>query len=188
MGLWSLYSEVPFPIWGCGVYTPQYHSLYGIVEFILRSIIPCIGLWSLYSAVPFHVWGCGVYTPQYHSLYRVVEFILRSTIPCMGLWSLYSTVPFPVWGCGVCSLVNRESLLQLRSELRSDVLLVTPLSGMRTHNSLHVCKSCLLTTEPRSPPSCIQWLVSPMTCSQLQQSYKVRYLLFHQLCPSMEHH
>jgi len=54
-----------------------------------------------------------------------------------------STLLIPVRGRGVCSLVNREILLQLRSELRSDALLATTIdfSGIRTHKSLHA--SCV---------------------------------------------
>jgi len=38
---------------------------------------------------------------------------------------LYSMLLIPVRGRGVCSLVNRKTLLELRSELRSDALSVT---------------------------------------------------------------
>jgi len=56
---------------------------------------------------------------------------------------------FPVRGRGVCSLVNKETLLELRSKLRLDALPVTTIefSGIWTHNSLR--KSCILTTKPR---------------------------------------
>ena len=50
-------------------------------------------------------------------------------------FSLYSTLLIPVRGCGVFSLVNRETLLELRSELRSDALPVTTIyfPDIRTH-------------------------------------------------------
>ena len=44
----------------------------------------------------------------------------------------------PCTGRGVCSLVNRVTLLKLRSELRFDALPATTIdfSGIRTHNLL----------------------------------------------------
>ena len=49
-----------------------------------------------------------------------------------------STLLIPVWCHGVCSLINGETLLEVRSELRSDALLATTIdfSGIRTHDSL----------------------------------------------------
>ena len=99
VGSWSLYSLLLFTVWGHGVYTPYYHSLCGVVEFILLIIIPCT--------------GHGVYTPYYYSLCGDVEFILLIIIPCVGSWSLYSLLLFPVWCRGVCSWVNKETLLEL---------------------------------------------------------------------------
>ena len=44
----------------------------------------------------------------------------------------------PSTGVGVCSLVNRETLLELRSEIRLDAVPTTTIgfSGIRTRNSL----------------------------------------------------
>jgi len=53
--------------------------------------------------------------------------------------SVYTpTLIIPVRARGVCSLVKRETLLELRSELRSDALPATTIdfSGIRTHGSL----------------------------------------------------
>jgi len=51
-----------------------------------------------------------------------------------------STLLFPARDHGVCSLVNKETLSELRSELRSDALPVTNIdsSGIQTHDSLCV--------------------------------------------------
>ena len=53
-------------------------------------------------------------------------------------FSLYSILLIPVRGRDVCSLVNRETLLELGSELRSEVLPANTIdfSGIRTHDSM----------------------------------------------------
>ena len=79
----------------------------------------------LYSTLLLPVRGGGVYTPHYYSLCGVMEFILHIITPCTGWWSLYSTLLISERGRGVCSLVNRETLLDLKSELRSDALPAT---------------------------------------------------------------
>jgi len=58
--------------------------------------------------------GRGVYTPD------ILCAGSWSRLPCAGSWNLYSILLIPVRGHGVCSLVNRETLLELRSDLRSD--------------------------------------------------------------------
>jgi len=72
----------------------------------------------------------------------VVGFILHIINPCAGSLSLYSTSLIPVRGRGVCSLVNRETLLELRSELRSDALTATTIdfSRIQIHDSLRVSR------------------------------------------------
>jgi len=53
-------------------------------------------------------------------------------------FSLYSHIVNPcIRGHGACSLVNRETLLELRNELRLDALPVTTIdcSGIRTRDS-----------------------------------------------------
>jgi len=70
--------------------------MYGVVEFLLHIIItPCVVEFILHIII----------TP---CMYGVVEFILHIITPYVGR--------------GVCSLVNRETLLDLRSELRSNAL------------------------------------------------------------------
>jgi len=54
-----------------------------------------------------------------------MEFIPHIINPCEGSWSLYSTLLIPMRGHGVCSLVDRKTLLTLRSELRSVALPAT---------------------------------------------------------------
>ena len=55
---------------------------------------------------------------------------------------------FPVRGHGVCSQINRETLLELRSELRLDALPVTTIDFFWGLNPrLTVCKSCILTAK-----------------------------------------
>ena len=58
---------------------------------------------------------------------------------------LFILLIFPV----VCSLVNRETLLELRSELRSDAFLVTIIDFFWDLNPrLTARKSCILTIRP----------------------------------------
>jgi len=73
--------------------------------------IPCTGCGSLYSR---------------YSLYGVVEFVLP-IFPVRGRGVYTHDIP-----CGVCSPVNRETLLEFRSELRLDTLPATTidLSGI----------------------------------------------------------
>jgi len=82
------FKKLLFPERAREVYTPDYYSLYEVMEFILniinpcaRSImesilhiiIPCTGSWSLDSTLLFPVRGRGVYTSYYYSLYGVVR-------------------------------------------------------------------------------------------------------------------
>ena len=69
--------------------------------------------------------------------YFLLSFILPFIIPVRG-HGVISTLLIIVRGQGVCSLVYRESLLGLNSELRSDALPATTIDfpGIRTHNSL----------------------------------------------------
>ena len=92
------------------------------MEFILHITNPCVGSWSLYSTLLIPGQARGVYTPHYQPLCGVMEFILHITNPWAGSWSLYSALSISVRGRGVCSLVNRETLLELRSEFRLDAL------------------------------------------------------------------
>ena len=65
---------------------------------------------------------------------------LPSRLACRECSHPLGTVDMiPVRGCRVHSLVNMESLLELRSESSLNVLLVTTIgfSGIRSHNSLH---------------------------------------------------
>ena len=86
----------------------------------MHITFPCAGSWSLYRTLLFPVPGRGVYTLRYYSLRRVVKFILHITIPCLG------------------RVVNVETLLESRSELRSDALPVATIdfSEIRTDDSL----------------------------------------------------
>jgi len=120
VGVWLYLPRRDFRLFFCLAYTPE---------------IPCTGSQSLYSR---------------NSLFGVAEFILPK-FPVTGSQSLYSRnslfgvaefmLPkFPVLGRGGCSLVNRETVLELRSELRSDALPATTIgfSGIRTHDSPRV--------------------------------------------------
>ena len=71
-----------------------------------------------------------------------MEFILHIITPCTGSWSSYSTLFIPVRVCGICSLVNKETLLELRSESRLDALRATAIdfSGILL---------CIQTIKPR---------------------------------------
>ena len=66
-----------------------------------------------------------------------MEFLLHIINLRTRSWSFYSTLLISVRGGGVCSLVNGETLLELRRELRSDALpaITIDFSGIRTHNS-----------------------------------------------------
>jgi len=60
---------------------------------------------------------------------------------------------FPVRGHGVCSLVNRKTLLEHRSKLRSDALPATTMDSFWDSNpQLAARKSCILTIKPRLLP------------------------------------
>jgi len=89
----------------------------------LHIINPCSGSWSLYSTLLIPAQGHGV--------------ISTLLISVQG-HGVISTLLIPVWCHGVCSLINGETLLEVRSELRSDALLATTIdfSGIRTHDSL----------------------------------------------------
>jgi len=53
----------------------------------------------------------------------------------------------PVLGHGICSLVNGETLLDLRGELRSDAFLA-PLTFLGFESMTRWRKSCILITKP----------------------------------------
>ena len=78
--------------------------------------------------------GRGVYAPRSRTGMNTVEYINH----CAGLWGLYSALLIPVRGRLVCSLVDRETLLGLMSELRSNALPATTIdfSRIRTQDSL----------------------------------------------------
>jgi len=77
----------------------------------------------------------------------------------------------PVRGHGVCSLDNRETLLELRSELRLDALPATFQPVIRTHDSLRanrVLPLIRVTIKPRPRLSLICKPIIAMICSKGQ--------------------
>jgi len=78
--------------------------------------------------------GRGVYAPRSRTGMNNVEYINR----CAGMWGLYTALLIPVRGRVVCPLINKETLLGLMSELRSNALPATTIdfSRIRTQDSL----------------------------------------------------
>ena len=115
------------------------HGVTGSLEFILSIIGPCTGhgvTGSLEFILPLLVlaWGhgvTGIYTPHYWSLHGVMgslEFILPIRGPCTGSLEFILPIIGPCMGLWSLLLVNRQTLLELRSKSRSGALLVTPLT------------------------------------------------------------
>ena len=75
-------------------------------------------------------------------------------------FSPISTPDILAQGPRVCSLVNRETLLELRSKLRSDALPATTIDFFWDSNpQLAAHKSCILTIKPRPLQCCASILV-----------------------------